>query len=128
MFFSKSGGVKWLVVFLGNPGLKYEHTRHNAGFMTADALEKIKGVKINRSRFKALTATVDMGGESVYETDTNGAVGLVLGSEGDGISRLVREKCDFIISIPMFGKLNSMNVSCAAAVLLANIANKRKGG
>ena len=65
MFFFKNGGVKWLVVFLGNPGLKYEHTRHNAGFMTADALEKAKGVKINRSRFKALTATVDMGGEQV---------------------------------------------------------------
>ncbi len=65
MFFSKPGGVKWLVVFLGNPGLKYEHTRHNAGFMTADALEKAKGVKINRSRFKALTANVDMGGEQV---------------------------------------------------------------
>ena len=65
MFFSKAGGVKWLVVFLGNPGLKYEQTRHNAGFMTADALEKSKGIKINRSRFKALTATIDMGGESV---------------------------------------------------------------
>ncbi|MBQ8380413.1 MAG: 23S rRNA (guanosine(2251)-2'-O)-methyltransferase RlmB [Clostridia bacterium] len=70
----------------------------------------------------------DMGGASVYETDTSGAIGLVLGSEGDGISRLVREKCDHIISIPMFGKVNSMNVSCAAAVLLANIANRRKGG
>ena len=65
MFFSKSGGVKWLVVFLGNPGPKYECTRHNAGFMAADALAKDKGIKINRSRFKALTATVDMGGESV---------------------------------------------------------------
>ena len=65
MFFAKSGGVKWLVVFLGNPGLKYECTRHNAGFMAADALAKDKGISINRSRFKALTATVDMGGESV---------------------------------------------------------------
>ena len=65
MFFSKSGGVKWLVVFLGNPGPKYECTRHNAGFMAADALAKDKGININRSRFKALTATVDLGGESV---------------------------------------------------------------
>lgn len=65
MFFAKSGGVKWLVVFLGNPGPKYECTRHNAGFMAADALAKDKGININRSRFKALTATVDMGGESV---------------------------------------------------------------
>ena len=62
---AKSGGVKWLIVFLGNPGLKYEQTRHNAGFMTADALEKELGVKINRSRFKALTATATIGGESV---------------------------------------------------------------
>ena len=65
MFFAKSGGVKWLVVFLGNPGLKYECTRHNAGFMAADALAKDKGIQINRSRFKALTATVELGGESV---------------------------------------------------------------
>ena len=65
MFVAKSGGVKWLVVFLGNPGPKYECTRHNAGFMAADALAKDKGISINRSRFKALTATVDMGGESV---------------------------------------------------------------
>ena len=65
MFFSKSGGVKWLVVFLGNPGPKYECTRHNAGFMAADALAKDKGIRINRSRFKALTATVELGGESV---------------------------------------------------------------
>ena len=65
MFFAKSGGVKWLVVFLGNPGLKYECTRHNAGFMAADALAEARGIRINRSRFKALTATVDFGGESV---------------------------------------------------------------
>ena len=65
MFFAKSGGVKWLVVFLGNPGLKYECTRHNAGFMVGDALADAKGIKINRSRFKALTATVELGGESV---------------------------------------------------------------
>lgn len=65
MLFKKPGGVSWLIVFLGNPGLKYEGTRHNAGFMAADAMAKEKNISINRARFKALTATVDIGGESV---------------------------------------------------------------
>lgn len=65
MFFKKPGGASWLVVFLGNPGLKYEGTRHNAGFMAADAMERKLGVAVNRSRFKALTALCTIGGESV---------------------------------------------------------------
>ena len=65
MLFKKPGGVSWLIVFLGNPGLKYEGTRHNAGFMAADAMAREKNISINRARFKALTATVDIGGESV---------------------------------------------------------------
>lgn len=60
MFFSK-GGAEWIVAFLGNPGLKYNGTRHNAGFMAADAMEKKLGVRINKMRFKALTQTVDIG-------------------------------------------------------------------
>jgi 23S rRNA (guanosine2251-2'-O)-methyltransferase len=70
----------------------------------------------------------DMDGESLYKTDLKGAVGIVLGSEGDGISRLVREKCDFIVSIPMYGNVNSMNVSCAAAVILSEVANQKNRG
>ena len=65
MFFSKAGGVSWLVVFLGNPGLKYEGTRHNAGFMAADAMDKKQGVSINRSRFKELTGVCSIGDQSV---------------------------------------------------------------
>ena len=65
MFFKKPGGVSWLIVFLGNPGPRYEMTRHNAGFMAADAMAKEKNVNINKARFKALTATCDIGGESV---------------------------------------------------------------
>lgn len=64
MFFSK-GGAEWIVAFLGNPGLKYNGTRHNAGFMAADAMEKKLGVSINKMRFKALTQTVDIGGIKV---------------------------------------------------------------
>jgi len=65
MFFKRGGAVTWLIVFLGNPGPRYQGTRHNAGFMAANAMEKAKGVRINRSRFKALTAECDMGGEKV---------------------------------------------------------------
>lgn len=70
----------------------------------------------------------DMDGSSIYETNLTGAVGIVLGSEGDGISRLVKEKCDFVISVPMYGRVNSMNVSCAAAVVLSVAANQRRKG
>ncbi len=68
----------------------------------------------------------DMDGTPMYDVDLTGAVGLVIGSEGAGLSRLVREKCDFIASIPMFGELNSLNASAAAAVLMYEAVRKRK--
>ena len=67
----------------------------------------------------------DMGGAAYYDTDLKGKVAIVLGSEGFGISRLVKEKCDFIVSIPLYGNVNSMNVSCAAAVLFAETAKQK---
>ncbi|MDD6276021.1 MAG: 23S rRNA (guanosine(2251)-2'-O)-methyltransferase RlmB [Clostridia bacterium] len=67
----------------------------------------------------------DMDGENWCETDYDGAVGLVIGSEGRGISRLVKDKCDFIVSLPMKGKINSLNASVAAGVLMYEIARQR---
>ena len=67
----------------------------------------------------------DMDGASYYDTDFSGGVALVMGSEGFGISRLVKEKCDFVVSIPLYGSVNSLNVSCAGAVLMTEVARQR---
>ena len=66
-------------------------------------------------------------GSPYYETKFDSATAIVVGSEGGGISRLVREKCDFIISIPMYGRVNSFNVSCATAVILCEAARQIHG-
>lgn len=65
---------------------------------------------------------------SLYQADLAGAAAIVIGSEGAGLSRIIREKCDFIVSIPMRGKVNSLNASNAAAVLLYEAVRKRLGG
>ena len=60
-----NGGYQWLLVCLGNPGREYEETRHNIGFLTADALERREGVKINKLRYRALTGEFRAGGQRV---------------------------------------------------------------
>ena len=64
----------------------------------------------------------------MWKTDLRGPICLVIGSEGAGISRLVLENCDLVLSIPMHGKVNSLNASAAAAILLYEIVRQRSNG
>ena len=70
-------------------------------------------------------ACADMDGETMYRANLTGAIGLVIGSEGEGVSRLVKEKCDFTVSIPMKGQIDSLNASVAAGVLCYEIVRQR---
>ena len=67
----------------------------------------------------------DMGGTTMYDLDLKGPIGLVVGNEGKAVSRLVKEKCDFIASIPMFGDIDSLNASVATGVLAYEIVRQR---
>ena len=70
----------------------------------------------------------DMGGEMMYRLNLTGPIGLIIGNEGNGVSRLVREKCDMVALIPMKGEINSLNASVAAGVLAYEIVRQRMGG
>jgi 23S rRNA (guanosine2251-2'-O)-methyltransferase len=72
-------------------------------------------------------AALDMGGESYWGKDLTGAMALVVGGEGGGLGRLVKERCDFSVSIPMAGRVKSLNASSAAAILMYEIRRQREG-
>lgn len=86
----------------------------------AQTIEELKGEGI-------WFACADMSGDSMYRTNLTGPIGLVIGNEGSGVSRLVREKCDFCVSIPMKGDIDSLNASVAFGVLAYEIVRQRMG-
>ena len=67
----------------------------------------------------------DMDGTSMYDLNLTGPIGLVIGNEGEGVSKLVRENCDFVASIPMNGDIDSLNASVATGVLAYEIVRQR---
>ena len=68
------------------------------------------------------------GDKTIYEHDFSGGVGIVVGSEGKGVSRLVKEKCDFVVRIPMNGQINSLNASVAASLMIYEVVRTRMKG
>lgn len=101
---------------------------------SAGALEFTKVARVpnlasaidNLKKNNVWIVAADMDGDrSIYTHDFSGGVGIVVGSEGKGISRLVKEKCDFVVNIPMYGEINSLNASVAAALLMYEAAKAR---
>ena len=109
-------------------GLNATVAKSSAGALSHMRVAKVTNLAtaIDELKEKGLWVfAADMGGGEYYKTDMTCAAAIVLGSECFGISRLVKERCDFIVSIPLYGKVNSMNVSCAAAVILSEVARQR---
>lgn len=73
-------------------------------------------------------ACADMDGQVMYDCNLTGSMGLVIGNEGNGVSRLVKEKCDYVVSIPMKGNIDSLNASVAAGVLAYEVVRQRMNG
>ena len=102
-------------------------TKASAGAIEHLAIAKVSNIASTVEMLKkrgVWTYAAEAGGASLYKTDLKGPVAIVLGSEGDGVSQLVQKTCDAVVSIPMYGLVNSFNVSTAAAILLAEVARQ----
>ena len=110
-------------------GLTPVVTKASAGAIEHLAIAKVTNIAATIDELKEQGLWIyaaEAGGSDFRETDMTGPVAIVLGSEGSGVSELVRKKSDFIVSIPMNGKVNSFNVSTAAAVLLCEAARQQR--
>ena len=109
-------------------GLTATVARTSAGALNYTPVAKVTnlGKTIEELKKEGLWfVCADMDGTTMYQLDLKGPIGLVIGSEGEGVGRLVREKCDFIASIPMKGEIDSLNASVAAGVLAYEIVRQR---
>lgn len=109
-------------------GLTAIVAKTSAGALNYTPVAKVTNLKQTMEELKEKGiwfVGADMGGKTMYDLDLKGPIGLVIGSEGEGISKLVKEHCDFIASIPMKGEIDSLNASVAAGVLAFEIVRQR---
>ena len=109
-------------------GLTATVARTSAGAINYTPVAKVTNISRTIEELKekgVWFACANMSGELMYNCNLTGAIGLVIGSEGSGVSRLVKEKCDFVVKIPMFGQIDSLNASVAAGVLSYEIVRQR---
>lgn len=113
----------------GSAGLNSIAAKTSAGAVEYTGVARVTNISDTVEKLKKQgmwIAAADMDGQDMYSADLTGAIGIVVGSEGDGVSRLVKERCDFVVSIPMCGEINSLNASVAAGVLMYEVLRRRK--
>lgn len=109
-------------------GLTATVARTSAGALNYTPVAKVTNLKTAIEELKKegmWFVCADMGGTAYYDLDLKGPIGLVIGNEGEGVSRLVKENCDFVASIPMKGDIDSLNASVAAGILAFEISRQR---
>lgn len=109
-------------------GLTATVNRASAGALSYTKVAKVTNISKTIEDLKKeglWFVCADMSGEVMYKQNLTGPIGLVIGNEGEGVSRLVKEKCDFITSIPMKGEIESLNASVAAGILAYEIVRQR---
>lgn len=109
-------------------GLTATVAKTSAGALNYTPVAKVTnlGTTIDELKERGLWfVCADMGGTTMYDLNLRGPIGLVVGNEGEGVSRLVKEKCDYMASIPMKGDIDSLNASVAAGVLAYEIVRQR---
>ena len=109
-------------------GLTATVAKTSAGALNYTPVAKVTNLKKTMEELKKeglWFVCADMGGEAMYALNLTGPIGLVIGNEGEGVSRLVKETCDFVASIPMKGDIDSLNASVATGVLAYEIVRQR---
>lgn len=111
-------------------GLSYAVSKTSAGAVEYVPVARVTNLTDEIERLKKRGLWIfcaDMGGEPLWRADMSGPIALVVGAEGEGVSRLVKERCDFVVSLPMRGKIGSLNASVAASVVMYEAARQRMG-
>lgn len=112
-------------------GLTATVAKTSAGAINYTPVAKVTNIKKTMEELKKeglWFVCADMNGEVMYDLDLKGPIGIVIGNEGQGVSRLVKETCDFTASIPMKGEIDSLNASVAAGVLAYEVFRQRRNG
>ena len=110
-------------------GLGYTVGKSSAGALEYMPVARVTNLNVAIDEMKKRGVWVyaaDMDGKPYYETDMSGAIAIIVGSEGKGVGRLVKEHADIVVSIPMKGKINSLNASVAASILMFEASKTRK--